>query len=102
MAWVRACDIADIADGEAMQLNTEPVIALFNVDGEYFAIDDTCTHDHSSLAEGYIEGDQVECSWHFAKFSLKTGDVLSPPAVEPVRAYKVRVSGSDVLVEVPD
>jgi nitrite reductase/ring-hydroxylating ferredoxin subunit len=102
MAWVRACDISDLPDGEAMQLQTEPAIALFNVAGEYFAIDDTCTHDKYSLADGYIDGDQVECSWHFAKFCIKTGAVLSPPATESVRSYKVEVNESDVLVEVPD
>jgi 3-phenylpropionate/trans-cinnamate dioxygenase ferredoxin subunit len=102
MTWVRACDVSDIADGEAIQLEAEPAIALFNVGGEYFAIDDTCTHDKYSLADGYIDGDQVECPWHFAKFCIKTGAVLSPPATKSVRAYPVRIDQSDVLVEIPD
>jgi 3-phenylpropionate/trans-cinnamate dioxygenase ferredoxin component len=100
MTWVRACDVNDVNDGEAIQLQTEPLIAIFNVGGEYFAIDDTCTHDKYSLADGYIDGDQVECSWHFAKFCIRTGAVLSPPATESVRVYAVRIDKSDVLVDV--
>ncbi|WP_432842215.1 non-heme iron oxygenase ferredoxin subunit [Dactylosporangium sp. CA-092794] len=82
-------------------METEPPVAVFNVDGEYFAIDDTCTHDQSSLADGYIDGDVVECAWHFAKFSIRTGVVLSPPATRPVCAYRVQLRGDDVMVDIP-
>ena len=53
---------------------------MFNVDGEYYAIDDTCTHDKYSLADGYIDDDVVECALHMAKFSIRTGKALSLPA----------------------
>lgn len=83
-----------------MQVETVPPIAVFNVDGEYFAIDDTCSHDKSSLADGYIDGDRVECSWHFAKFCIRTGAALTPPATVPVSTYEVRVDGDDVMIHV--
>jgi biphenyl 2,3-dioxygenase ferredoxin subunit len=75
--------------GESIVVDVEPAIAVFNVDGTYFALDDTCTHDRASLADGYIDGDVVECPFHLAKFSIRTGQVLSPPAYESVCAYEV-------------
>jgi len=74
-------------------------IALFNVGGTFYAIDNECTHAGGPLAEGMVQGDEVECPWHGAHFSVKTGAALTPPAAEGVAAYKVRVSGADVEVE---
>ncbi|MDH6522773.1 3-phenylpropionate/trans-cinnamate dioxygenase ferredoxin subunit [Streptomyces sp. SAI-135] len=102
MTWTKACSTSDLDEGEGFQLKRERPIALFNVDDEYFAIDDTCTHDESSLADGYVEGDVVECAWHFAKFCIKTGAVLSLPATCPVSTYAVKVEGDDVFVDLPD
>jgi 3-phenylpropionate/trans-cinnamate dioxygenase ferredoxin subunit len=62
-------------------------IALFNVGGTYYAIDDTCPHAGGPLSEGQVDGDKVVCPWHDAAFDLKTGDVLSPPAFEGVKNY---------------
>ena len=75
-------------------------VAVFNVDGEYFAIEDMCTHDGGILTGGTIEGDQVVCPRHGAHFSIKTGDALSPPAYEPVATFPVRVK--DGMVQVMD
>lgn len=102
MTWLRACSVKDLEDGDAFQFEVDPPIAVFNVGGDYFALDDMCSHDESSLADGYVDGDQVECAWHFAKFSIKTGEVLSPPATVPVCTYRVKVEGDDVMVHVSD
>lgn len=102
MTWQRACAISDVEPGDALQMDTTPPIAVFNVDGEFLATDDTCPHGQSSLADGYVDGDQVECSWHFAKFCIRTGAVLTPPALTSVRTHEVKVSGDDVMVLVPD
>jgi len=75
-------------------------IAVFNVDGEFRAIDDTCTHADASLSEGAIVDGEVECPWHGACFNLETGEATTPPAIEPVSTYPVRVTGDDVKVEV--
>ena len=75
-------------------------IALFNVDGDFHAIDNTCTHVGGPLCEGEIEGAEVTCPWHGAVFDVTTGQVLGPPAAESVTRYNVRVNGSDLEVEV--
>lgn len=103
MSWKRVCSASALEPGEALQFaDADPPVAVFNVDGEFLAIDDTCTHDKYSLADGYIEGDEVECSWHFAKFCLRTGAALTAPATVGVRTYPVEVAGDDVLVMIPD
>ena len=75
-------------------------IALFNVDGRFFAIDDLCTHDGASLAEGSLGGTTVVCPWHAAEFDVTTGEVLCPPATESVRSYPVFVNGDSVEIEI--
>ena len=74
-------------------------IALFNVDGRFCAIDDACTHCGGPLSKGDVEGDEVICPWHGAKFRVTSGEVLGPPARQPARCYNVRVNGLDVELE---
>ena len=100
--WLRACAAADLPPGEAIKVETTPPVAVFNVDGEFFATADTCSHDESSLSDGYIDDDIVECAYHFAKFCIRTGAVLSLPATRPLRSYAVKVEDGDVFVEVDD
>jgi len=75
-------------------------IALFNLDGEVFAIDDTCPHDSGPLSEGTVQGDQVVCPWCGSRFSFLSGEARALPAMENVTSYEVRVTGDDVEVEV--
>jgi nitrite reductase/ring-hydroxylating ferredoxin subunit len=70
-------------------------IALFNLDGTFYAIHDICTHAHASLCEGSIAGDEVLCPLHFASFNIRTG----PPADEDVKSYQVKIEGKDILVQ---
>ncbi|MBF6258379.1 bifunctional 3-phenylpropionate/cinnamic acid dioxygenase ferredoxin subunit [Nocardia farcinica] len=100
MPLIQVCEVDKLTPGEAVQVPTSPPIAVFNVDGEFFATADTCSHDDSSLADGYIDGDQVECAWHFAKFCLRTGRVLTPPATRDIATYEVRVQDDVVYVMV--
>ncbi len=74
-------------------------VALFNVDGKIYAIDDTCTHRGGPLSEGELEGDIVTCPWHGARFDVKTGQCEGPPAPRGVSSYKVQVEGSDIKIE---
>ena len=67
VTWTRVCAVADLPSGEATTLDIDPPIAVFSADGSFYAIDDTCTHETYSLADGYIEGAQVECALHFAQ-----------------------------------
>ena len=76
-------------------------IALFNVEGKFYAIDDTCTHRGGPLSEGELNGNTVTCPWHHATFDVTTGQATGPPAQKGVQAYKVQVEGSDVKIELP-
>lgn len=75
-------------------------VAVFNVDGTYYAIRDVCTHDDGPLAEGKLMGCEIECPRHGARFDLRTGAVTAPPALVPVPVYAVRVEGDEIQVEV--
>jgi len=75
-------------------------IAVFCRGGAYYAIENTCPHRGGSLAEGMLDNDAVVCPWHGARFDIKTGAVLGPPAEQGVKSFPVRVNGGDVEVEV--
>ncbi len=77
-------------------------IAVFNVDGEYFAIDDVCTHDGGPLAEGALQGSEIRCPRHGARFDVRTGRALCLPAVEPVATHAVEVRGDAIFVSIDD
>ena len=85
--------------GTAVEVNGKKV-ALFNVGGSFYAIDDTCTHRGGSLSEGELDDQKVACPWHGAVFDVTTGEALSPPAPTGVARYNVRIEGADIEVEV--
>jgi 3-phenylpropionate/trans-cinnamate dioxygenase ferredoxin subunit len=96
----QACPLKDLAPGDALRLDTVPPIAVFHTEeGELFALDDTCTHQDASLADGWVEDCEVECPLHASKFNLRTGAVDAPPAKLPVRTHKVSVVDGDIMVE---
>jgi len=98
----KACPLSELAPGEALRLNTAPPIAVFHTEeGELFAIDDTCTHQDASLADGWLDGCAVECPLHASCFDLRTGRPTGPPAKQPVRTYPVAVEGGVVYVDAP-
>ena len=92
----------DIPLGEAVRVDAEVPIAVFNVDGELLAIDDTCTHQDASLADGWLEGCTVECPLHASCFDLRTGVPSGPPARTPVRTHAVVVVDGLVYVRVAE
>ncbi|MBI2297192.1 MAG: non-heme iron oxygenase ferredoxin subunit [Betaproteobacteria bacterium] len=99
--FVKVATKSEIADQSAKLLEIgDKRIALFNVGGRFYALDDTCPHADGPLSEGSIEGEEVECPWHGSRFNIKTGEVTAPPAVESVARYNVRVTGDDIEVEV--
>ncbi|UNK45349.1 bifunctional 3-phenylpropionate/cinnamic acid dioxygenase ferredoxin subunit [Arthrobacter sulfonylureivorans] len=94
-----ACPLSQLAPGDAIRLDTSPPIAVFHTEeGELFAIDDTCTHQDASLADGWVEGCEVECPLHASKFNLRTGGVDAPPAKLPVRVHEVIVQDGTIMV----
>lgn len=101
MTFVKVATVGEIAPGKAKRVEVgEESIAIFNVDGEFYAIGDTCSHEEASLSEGDLFDHVVECPLHGAEFDLRTGDALCLPAVVPVPAYEVKVEGEAILVSV--
>ena len=75
-------------------------IVVANVQGAYYAFDDECTHERCSLAEGDLAGTTVTCMCHGAEFDVRSGSVLAPPAIVPIRVYRTRVEGDALQIEV--
>ena len=99
--FIKVASTADLAPGEAKCVEVGgKKIALFNLEGSFYAIDDTCTHRGGSLSEGEVSGEEVTCPLHGAVYNIKTGVVLGAPAPRGVASYPVRVQGADVEVEV--
>ena len=100
MPWHPVAPAATISIGEYLQVEIDAVsIAVFNVGGEFYAIEDVCTHDGGGLAGGAVDGNVVICPRHGARFCLRSGAALTPPAYEPVRTYPTRVVAGTVEIE---
>ena len=101
MAFQFVAKTADVPAGTGKLFEVDGhKVALFNLSGEFYAIDDICTHEEASLCDGPVDGETVECPWHGALFNIKTGAVLTMPAVTPVKTYAVKVDGDRVTVDV--
>ncbi len=101
MNFVEVCPASELEIGEAAGIDHDGTpIAVFNIGGEFCAVDEKCTHGDWSLREGYVEGDTVECSLHCAKFCLRTGAVAAPPASKPLKIYPVKIQDGLVFVDV--
>ena len=99
--FVKAVRRAELVPGKGTMVELNGVkIAIFNVDGAFYAMNDTCTHASGPLSEGDVDGAVVTCPLHGATFDIKTGAVLGPPASDGVRSYEVKTEGDDVLVKV--
>jgi nitrite reductase/ring-hydroxylating ferredoxin subunit len=99
--WIRVATLDDVPVGSTRLVEAagEPV-CLYNLEGTICATHDTCTHAEASLADGFIDGEAIECPLHQALFDIRTGKALTPPATEDLRVYAVRVEGVDISVEV--
>ncbi len=97
--FVTVARVGEVPEGgvKVVRLEDQP-IALFLVDGTYYALDDVCTHDGGPLAEGPLEDHVIECPRHGARFDIRTGAVLALPATAPVPAYAVKVEGDEIKV----
>lgn len=99
--FVRLCREGDIPDpGKQYFEVDERIVVLFHVGGEYFCIDDVCTHDGGPLGEGDLADHTIACPRHGAKFDIRTGAALSMPATEPTAAHEVRVTNGEVCVKI--
>ncbi|MDB5940448.1 MAG: hcaC [Ramlibacter sp.] len=97
---IALCKPAEVQAGTAIRVEKEGLtLAVFNLDGEYHVTDDACTHGPGSLSEGCITGDVVECDFHNGAFNIRTGEVVEPPCMVPVKTYRTVVD-SDGFVSI--
>lgn len=97
--WVDVGRADEIASGEHRLVDADGTqIAVFNLDGEFFAIEDVCTHDGGELLSGRVDGDQVICPRHGARFCIRTGAALTAPAYEPTPKFPVRIENGILQV----
>jgi nitrite reductase (NADH) small subunit len=99
--FVKVARTGEIAPGQGKAVETGGKrIAIFKIDGKFYAIDDTCTHRGGPLSEGMVVGTEVTCPWHGAVFDVTSGAVLGAPAPRDVASYPVRIEGEDIEVEI--
>lgn len=97
--WINVAHEGSLAEGEHAIVEVNGItVAVFMIDGHYYAIEDACTHDGAEIASGRLDGCEIVCPRHGARFCLKTGKVLSPPAYEDLTLYPVRVEGGRIQV----
>ena len=100
--WIGVADKKDLQSGTSICVEAAGhPIALFNVEGTFYAIADTCTHRGGPLSQGEVGTTTVTCPWHGAQFDLRTGNVLSPPAPDGVASYKVLAEEGGIKVQIP-
>ena len=98
--FVKVADTKDIPRSQMKEVEVGGEnICIVNVEGKYFAIGSVCTHEGGPLADGTLQGYEVECPWHGSKFDVRTGEVTNPPASAPEPSYEVKVEGNDILVK---
>jgi len=101
-ARIKLCATDEVRPGEALRVEANDLIlAVFNVDGRFYVTDDACTHGPGSLSEGYLDGEVIECNFHQGCFNVRTGQVVSPPCIVPVKTYSAIVEDGILYIELP-
>src|SRR5215210_7314783 len=89
---VQLCRIDEVAEGEALKVEAAGLtLAVYHVDDKFYVTDDACTHGPGSLSEGFLEGEVIECNFHQGCFNVRTGEVVTPPCVVPIKTYRTFV-----------
>jgi len=101
--FIKIAKASDIPDpGKALLEVEERLVVLLHIGGEFFCLEDLCTHDGGPLGEGEVDDHTIACPRHGAKFDLRTGAALTMPATEPTKMFEVKVEGGDVWVKMRD
>ena len=99
--YVKVASVSQVAPGTGMVATVnDKEVALFNVDGTFYAMDNTCKHRGGPLGEGELEGDTVTCPWHSWQYNVKNGSCLTKEGIK-MDCYEVRVEGEDVQIALP-
>jgi nitrite reductase/ring-hydroxylating ferredoxin subunit len=97
---IELCNAQEVAAGEAKRVEVAGLeLAVYNIEGQFYVTDDACTHGPGLLHEGYIDGDVVECNFHNGAFNIRTGEVVAPPCMIPVKTYPAIVEDGKVFIE---
>ena len=97
--WIPVAAVTDVPEGQALAVAVGgDAVCLFNLAGTVYATQDTCTHEEASLAEGFIDGDCIECPLHQALFHIPTGEARTAPASAALRIYPVRINAGTIEV----
>jgi 3-phenylpropionate/trans-cinnamate dioxygenase ferredoxin component len=97
--WINVTEQTTLADGEHTVVEVDGTeVAIFKIDGQFYAIEDICSHDGAELASGKLDGDEIICPRHGARFCVKTGAVKSPPAYEDIACFQVRIENGQIQV----
>ena len=98
---ITLCETTEVPEGAGLKVEAgEYVLAVFNLGGKFFVIDDQCTHGPGSLSEGAVEDGVVECNFHNGQFNIRTGEVVSPPCMIPMKTYPTAVENGKVVIEI--
>ena len=101
MALIQLCEESDLDHNESRLFSVDGHdIALFRVEDNFYALDDLCSHGPGSLSEGFLDGFNIECDFHNGAFDIRTGEVTSPPCMDPVKSYVVCKQNGKVFVEI--
>ncbi|MDA0829911.1 MAG: non-heme iron oxygenase ferredoxin subunit [Burkholderiales bacterium] len=97
--WQKVCSVTDVQLGKWCQTDLDgTIVVIYNLDGQFFAIEDVCTHDGAILSGCPLEGDEVVCPRHGARFSVKTGEALSAPAWEATATFPIKIENDHILI----
>lgn len=101
MTLIKVCDVDDVKPGEMLPIEVDglPPVAIYNVDGEFYATSNICTHAIAILTDGYLEGDTVECALHGGCFNVKTGEATEFPCEEPLETYQVELNEGAIFIK---
>ncbi len=100
--FTKVAETTELKPGQIRGFEAEnKKVCMFNLDGEFFAIEDRCPHRGALLSEGSVKGEQVFCPWHGASFEIKTGEAKGGPVSFGVKSYRVKIEENDVMIELP-
>ena len=97
--FIKVASVGDIQDGDMISAEIEDSkVIIAHLEGAFYAFDEECTHAGCGLSDGDLDENIIQCPCHGAEFDIRTGEVVSPPAVEPLQIYQVRIEGDDILI----
>ena len=103
MAWHKVASVGQLEDDEVLGVEVAGTsVAVYQLDGEYFATNDICTHEYAKLSDGYVEDGCIACPLHMGMFQIATGKAMGAPVEDDIATYSVKLEGDDILVDVPE